>query len=454
MNEQLTDALKRTTADYAEIRVFNDTGLYLAYRGHEADRASAWSSNGGIVRACHKGGWGIITFDSLDDLPRRVEEACQCAALIGREHTTLALGSPIEAVHTADFARDFRGVSVDDKLALVKSYNDLIMGAGDAIVSSHIVYEELFRTVYFVASTGTSYREERPRVALRIAATARDGALVQNAHDGFASTDDYGVVLGREQTAHAIAERAIALLKAPACEAGVYSVILDPYLGGVFIHEAFGHLSEADFLYENPRMRDLMHLGRTVGTPLLTVVDDGTHPTFMGTHAFDDEGTPVSRVQLITNGVLTAHLHSRETAAKMAEAPTGNARACNKHHAPLVRMRNTYIEKGTTPVAELFNGIDNGIYACDTIGGQTEFEMFTFSAAYGYRIENGRRGELVRDITLTGNVFETLGNIDAVGNDFQAYQGPGGCGKRNQSPLPISYGAPHVRVRNVVVGGR
>ena len=453
MKDRLLDALRHSTADYADIRVSVDDGLHLAYRGQEAEHASAWNSAGGIVRACTKGGWGIITFDALDDLPRRVAEACQCARLIGRERTQLAPVPAVDSVRRAVLKRDFRGVSVDDKVRLVQAYNAVIIGAHKAVQSSHVGYEEEFRTVYFASTDGAYYQEERPRVSLRLSATARAGALVQHAYDGTASPDDYGAVLGWEAAAREIADRAVALLAAPKCAAGAASVVLDPRLAGVFAHEAFGHLSEADFLYENPRMRELMHLGREMGVAHLNIIDDGTHPGALGTHAFDDEGAPVTRVPLITRGVLTAHLHSRETAAKMNAQPSGNARACEKHHAPIVRMRNTFIENGCTPLDELFKGVDHGIYACDSNGGQTEFEMFTFSAAYGYRIEHGRKGELVRDIVLTGNVFETLKKIDAIGNDFSFYQNAGGCGKGGQSPLPVSFGSPHVRIRDVIVGG-
>jgi TldD protein len=86
-------------------------------------------------------------------------------------------------------------------------------------------------------------------------------------------------------------------------------------------------------------------------------------------------------------------------------------------------------------------------------GGQTMMEQFTFSAAWGYRIENGRLGEMVRDVVLTGNVFETLKRIDGFGDDFMMIETGGGCGKGGQAPLPVTFGSPHLRIRDVVVGG-
>ena len=169
--------------------------------------------------------------------------------------------------------------------------------------------------------------EERPRITLALSGVARDGSQVQRAHESFSSTDDYNVVLNRQDTALEVAQRTLDLLKAPKCDGGRYTVIMNPVFAGVFAHEAFGHLSEADFLFENPQMRDLMKIGRVMGNTDLNITDDGTLATLLGSQMVDDEGTPMTRTHLIKDGILAGHLHSLETAAKMGEKPTGNARA-------------------------------------------------------------------------------------------------------------------------------
>ncbi len=80
-------------------------------------------------------------------------------------------------------------------------------------------------------------------------------------------------------------------------------------------------------------------------------------------------------------------------------------------------------------------------------------EMFTFSAGEAYMIRNGKLAELLRPVVLTGNIFTTLGNIDAIGNDLEMNQG-GGCGKGGQFPLPVSNGSPHIRIQHCLVGGK
>jgi len=454
VKNRLLDALKRNTADYAEIRFESDDSTTIAYRGEEIESVSTGRFSGGMVRACTKGGWGVATFDSLEDLGHSVSEACQCAALVGKERTELAETPAIEADLAAKMARDFRGVPFDEKLALVARYNEIILRADDAIETSTVAYSDSFRTVHFASSRGTCYREERPKATLFCLAVAREGTLVQRAHDSVSSAVTYEAVETMDQRVADAASRAVRLLKAPPCPGGKYAVILDPELGGVFAHEAFGHLSEADFLYENDKMRKLMRLGRQMGGKELNIVDDGSASRLVGSHALDDEGTPTGSTDLIREGVLAGHLHSLETAGKMGGRPTGNARAIGRGHVPIVRMTNTYIEAGRASFDELVSGVDNGIYACGTVGGQTMMEMFTFSASHGYRIEHGQVGELVRDVTLTGNVFETLGAIDGFGDDRVMLELAGGCGKGGQSPLPVSFGSPHLRVRDVVIGGK
>jgi TldD protein len=455
VKDRLIEALKSSTADYAEIRFETEDSTTIAYRGPEVEKVDSGKFSGGIARACTKGGWGAATFDSPDDMGRALGEACQCAALVGREKTQLAeADAPADAAVTAKMDRDFRGVPLDEKLKLISKYNQIVLTVDPAVETSRVAYGDSFRTVHFASTRGACYMEQRPKVTIVYFATARDGPLVQNAWNSASSTAGYAVAEGREADVEAVARRAAELLKAPPCRGGATTVVLDPELAGVFAHEAFGHLSEGDFLYENAKMRELMHLGREMGVKELNIVDDGSFPRLIGTHPYDDEGTPTQKTYLIREGVLTGHLHSLETAAKMNARPTGNARAINRHHQPIVRMTNTYIEPGGRSFDELLAGIDDGVYACGSFGGQTMMEMFTFSAAYGHRIRGGQVGELVRDVVLTGNVFETLNNMDAFGSDLRMCEKGGGCGKDGQAPLPVGFGSPHLRIRNVIVGGR
>ena len=453
MKDRLLEAIRKGNADYVDVRFEEDDRTDIDFRRDHVEGVSTSQRSGGIVRACHKGGWGITTFDSPDDVDRSVAEACEGARMVGRGVTELAEadGAPDGATVEVEMKEDPRFVNLDEKIDLVREYNDVLL-THDNIESTDVSYSDVHRTITFASNRGVSYSEQRPGCAIRMSATARKGSLMQTASDAVRSRDDFNALRGKHDLADVVGGRASSLLNAQPCPAGKFTVVLDPELAGVFMHEAFGHLSEADHIYEDKKLSELVHLGREVGTKDLNVVDDGTLPDLPGTQTFDDEGTPPSKTYLIREGVLVGYMHTLETAGKMKLAPTGNGRAGGRGQKPLVRMTNTLIENGPQTREKVFAGIDRGIYACGMFGGNTQLEIFTFSAAYGYLIENGQVGDMIRDVVVAGNVFQTLYSIDAIGNDLTIPPRGGGCGKGGQA-VPVTIGSPHIRIRDVVVGG-
>jgi TldD protein len=456
MRDRLTEALKAAHGiEYADIRLEDKTNTWVNFRGPDLDTIGSARTIGGIVRALYKGGWGYATFNDLTNLPQRVSEACETARLIGRDTTYYTPVEPVVDVVKAPLVKDFRQVPLADKKALMEEYNRIILGYHKSIQTSNIRYADSFKTIWYANSEGTYIEEEVPDVNLMVTAIGRDGDIVQPGFETGGGIDGYQSVEGFHEKARGAAQRAVDLLAAPPVNGGKYTVVTDQVLTGVFTHEAFGHLSESDFVYENPRMQEIMVLGKRFGVSNLNIIDDGTVPGGLGTHRYDYEGVPTRKNYLIKGGILVGRLHSRETAAKMKEPVTGNARAVHFQHPPIVRMTNTYIEQGTVPFTEMIKDIKLGVYALKAIGGETAMEMFTFSAGYGYMIRDGQVAELVRDVVLTGNVFETLLNIDRIGDDLGwDTNGPGGCGKNDQHPLRVGLGGPHIRIQNCVVGGQ
>jgi TldD protein len=117
----------------------------------------------------------------------------------------------------------------------------------------------------------------------------------------------------------------------------------------------------------------------------------------------------------------------------------------------MVRMGNIFIEPGNTPLNELLSMLSDGLYILDHKGGQTSGENFTFGAQYGYIVKGGKRGKMVRDINISGNLYHTLKNIAAVGNDLVLSK-TGGCGK-GQLNIRSCHGGPHILVNSLVIGG-
>lgn len=443
----------RDRVDFLTIRLEQSQGTSIVLRGDRLETLSEGLALGGQVRACHRGGWGFATFNDLSTLAQQIEFAIASARLIGEDETLLAAIDPIQTTCELQLSgSDPRQIPLQDKKALCEHYNDLLRSVSDRVTTTSVRYSDSTQRILLATSEGTLIDQAWIDLEMRFSATARQGETVQTGRETTGSRRGFEDLLTLDEQVLGAAQRAVTALSLPSVKGKSYTVVVDPILSGLFVHEAFGHLSEADMLYENPDLLEVMSIGRRFGADNLQIFDGAAPVGHRGSYVYDDEGTPATTTQLIQDGILVGRLHSRETAGKLGEQPTGNARCLNYHYPPLVRMTNTWIERGDTPVANLMGDISEGVYAKNWLGGMTNGEMFTFTAGEAWMIRQGQLAEPVRDVTLSGNVFKTLGQIEAIGNDFY-WDESGGCGKGGQSGLPVGCGGPSLRIREVMVGG-
>jgi len=453
VKDQLSDLVHKykSQVDFFAIRLERSQGADIFLRSGKVETLSTGISIGGQVRACHKGGWGFASFNDLRNLEHKLQEAIAAAKWVGNEETVLAEVVPVQA-QVSLIKDNPNRIDLMAKKNLCSYYTDILRSVSDRVVSTAVRYGDCTQQVIFANSEGTMIEQEWADWEMRCSATARNGEIVQTGRETFGSRRAYTDLLNLDHQVIGAAQRAVTALDLPNVQGNSYTVVIDPILAGLFVHEAFGHLSEADMLYENPDMLETMSIGRRFGSEDLQIFDGAAPVEHRGSYLYDDEGVPATTTQLIKDGVLVGRLHSRETAGKLGEQVTGNARCLDYHYPPIVRMTNTWIGRGQTPIADLFHDIPVGVYAKNWQGGMTNGEMFTFTAGEAWMIRDGKIAEPVRDVTLSGNVFETLADIEAIGDDF-LWDESGGCGKGGQSGLAVGCGSPSLRIRNAIVGG-
>ena len=455
LQKKMSDLLNGLNVDYAEIRTENTHKLNIAYSGTKLERVRNEAVIGGCVRALYKGGWGFVAFSGIDELESSLKLACEQARAAGdvlNEESKLA-GVPVVV---EDYCPDWNmhpdQASLEEKINTLGKYHKIMLSY-DNIPSAWASLLETRSTITFANTEGSCIRQQKVDFSFYLAAEASKGdvSLEQDVTDG--ASDGISKLFGRENEVREMCERVQLLLDAPVVTEGVYTTICDPGLTGLFIHEAFGHLSEADDLVHEPEFLKAMTLGRKLGRPILNIYEVGDIITGRGYMKYDDEGVLATHAPLVTEGVLTGRIHSRWSSAKLNEPVTGSARAMNYKFQPIVRMRSTCIGNGDSSFEDMIKDVKLGIYAVGDMGGETNVEAFNFGASYGIMIRDGKLAEYVREVNLSGNVFTTLENIDMIGNDARGYDASGGCGKWEQSPLPTSNVTPHIRIQNVVIGG-
>lgn len=452
MFETLHSTISRTAADYADIRYEIKKETKVSFQGKELFHIGSNSTDGFVIRTLKGGGLSSTAYTRAEDAENALRIAEENAALIARH-----IRKPVEFVKTdvikdtffPDIDEDPRAVSIDEKLRLTNDYNSIALKY-DKIATTNILYSETVREKYFVSSEGTRIREDLVTATISGMITSKDGSLTQNVRVAIGGSSGFALLRNQEEEFEKRTAIALDLLRATPVTGGSYDIVLNQDLTGVFTHEAFGHFSEAD-LIEDSTMREKMQIGARLGNDILNITDDPTVPRQLGFYRYDDEGVRARRSQLMKEGVLVGRLHSRRTAAAFGEGLTGHCVAEDYRYAPIVRMGNVFVEAGEKSFEDLLSMLGDGLYILDSKGGQTSGENFTFGAQYGYIVRAGKKREMVRDINISGNLYHTLKNITAVGNDL-ALSKIGGCGK-GQLNIRSCHGGPHVLIKNMIIGG-
>lgn len=436
---------------YQDLRYEDLKTTVIHFKGKDLDQISSSAQKGGHARALIGGLWGTFSFSDLNDIKTGVTQAKTASKLL-KGKLPLADVKPVQENIKVLTSSDPRLVSLKEKKALLEKYNNLALSY-EGIQSTDAVYQEIIREKYFFNNQGSAIYQEQILTGIRLVLTGKKDGITQRTSVAFGGSPHFEALLGQDESVEQKIKETLDLLNAEPVKAGNYTVILDPECTGVFVHEAFGHLSESDFLANNPRLQQELVLGRTFGRDFLNIIDDATIKDVPGFFNYDDEGVQGQKTILIKDGKLNDRLHSRETAGRLNEKPTGNARAMNYTHTPIVRMTTTFIDKGPHSFDEMVASIDDGLYLLGAAGGQTSGEFFTFGTQAGYKIKNGKIDKMIRDANLSGNLFQTLHNIEMIANDLVLSK-QGGCGKGSQILMDVGTGSPHVKIADMAIGGK
>lgn len=461
--QELLNRLVVQSAGWVELRYQSRTTQQIAFRNGDLEESSVKRIRGIGVRALVDGVFGFAATTDLSErgILRAVEAAQGAARTAARakKHRIQGLAAASMGVGSFPVPTDdpLDAHPLEEKLALVQRVDALVRSASSSIVSSATSYAEIQDEKLIVSTDGARAHVLVSIPEFRVMAVAQ-----QNGDQCFGSSSA-GVQGGwrdlfRTRSPEAMAEYAARMavnqLTAPHPPGGLATVVLDPGLVGVLSHEAIGHTVEADIVLGGAVTAGKMN--ERVASELITMVDSGASehlPGAAGTLPVDDEGVTTRKTTIIEQGVLRSFLHNRETAAHFGVEPTGNARAFEYSDVPIIRMRNTYIEPGTTSVEEMIAGVKEGYYMCGLgFGGQADSNgEFMFGVREARRIKDGKVGELVRGATISGNAFDVLESVDAVGSDFQWDLGAGMCGKMQAAK--VDAGGPHIRCE-ATIGGR
>jgi TldD protein len=386
--------------------------------------------------------------------PEKLRRAAEVASFVARD------GRTIKPVDIKEESRpSFSAVKVplqsvadEKRLEIMQRAHEAALAYDARIKMASIDYYDEVRRRTIANSEGLHLSDELPLIffivqTLGIGNNASHmGRERLSRHSGIEMFDE----LKPEDAARACARESIAMLDAKDAPAGKMDVVMQNGWGGVLVHEAVGHPLEGDNIARETGVF-VGQLGKKVASEKFTMVDDGSLPCFRGTTDYDDEGTQMKRNVLIKDGVLVKFMTDILSAKQLKMERTGNGRRESFRYIPIVRMTNTFIDRGKDRPDEILASTGSGLYVQSLSGGSVNptTGVFNFTCREAYLIEKGKKTTPVKGATLIGSCLDVIQGIDAVGDDLDF--GPGICGKGQAAE--VAAGQPTVRIRGINVGG-
>ena len=449
MNQRFQDALRGARAGYAELRLRRVWSTTILIRDSTVEAATTSLETGGIARCCSpETGWGVTGWSDDEHLEAHLVRAHELSLAGGSRRPVRLAPIPVRQLEAAEpLPDDPREVPLHLKRRRAESLAGAILAVDRRVAEARLLYRDEVVETWLATSEGTWLHDLRPEVSVAALAVAEEEGNVERAlgslaaRAGWRGLDAAGLM-------HEVAGRAIARLRATPLRPGRYTLVLDPAAAGALVHRAVAHIARPRLPGADP---GVLVIGTRIGPECLTIGDDPSAEGLRASAPGDDEGTVARRTVIVQNGVVVGHLHSRETAGAAGFAPTGHARAGALRGAPYPRATNSYLAQGQGTLDDLLRDVPLGVYVTDVLSCDATGGRLSFRAGMARMIRSGRLAEAVKGVQIEADVLHLLGRVDAVAGDFTWDTRDEHCRDGNAGRVPITTGAPHVRLVDLAV---
>ncbi len=464
-------------ASYVDVRVMERTTEGIDVRNGRVEGVSSGISSGFNVRVIVDGAWGFASSANMDDaeaerIAKQAVQIAHASALVTGEPVILSSLAPQHGFYRTPMQKDPFSIPLNQKVQLLVDADAAMRSVkGVSLTSGSMEYSREHKL--FVSSEGSEVEQELYDVGAAIDASAVDHTSSEiqtrsypNSFGRQAGTSGYEFIEAMHLPDHGarIGEEAVKLLSAPQCPSGVTTIILDGPQVALQVHESCGHPIELDrvlgmeagFVGKSFLTTDKLNGHYRYGSDIVNLTADATIPGALGTFGWDDEGVPAQRTAIVTNGIFTGYLMSRDTAPMLGLTSNGCVRADNWNRLPMIRMTNVSLEPGTWTLADLIADTDDGIYMSINKSWSIDDRRlnFQFGVELAYEIKNGKLGQILKNANYTGITPQFWGSCDAIcGPAEWIVWGTPNCGKGEpMQTMRTGHGAAPARFRNVQVG--
>ncbi|HRC80573.1 MAG TPA: TldD/PmbA family protein [Sedimentibacter sp.] len=397
------------------------TSLTLKVFQKELETYNLSEGEGLSLRGVYRGKMGYSYTEKADEssIDRLVKDVIENATIIDSDDEEVIFEGSKEYKKVDSFNPSLSEVREEEKIEFVKKLEEEAFNLDDRIVSvQSCVYGDGSGETIMSNTKGLYLRDKSNIAYTYISVVAKEGEDIKTGL-AYRTGNDFNKFYAKEIAREAV-EEALALLGASPVKSGDYKVIIRNSAAADLL-EAFTGIFSAEAVQKNLSLLK-GKLNEKIASSVFTLVDDPYMEGGLASRSFDGEGVACKYKKVIDKGVLKTYLHNLKTAKKDGVETTGNAGKDSYKSSIGISPSNFYVEKGERNLNDMIADTDKGILITELQGLHSGLNSISgdFSlAALGFLIEEGKISRPVDQITVAGNYFEMLKNIEEIGSDLK-----------------------------------
>ncbi|HKM01929.1 MAG TPA: TldD/PmbA family protein [Sedimentibacter sp.] len=429
-----------------DMEVYYSTGSSLSLKvfQKELDGYSLSESEGLSLRGIYKGKMGYSYTEKVDEtsIDQLVRDVAENATIIDSDDEEIIFEGSKDYKKVDSFNPDLSNVSEEEKIQFVKSLEEEAFKLDERIASVEVcAYGDGYGET-IMSNTKGLYLQDKNNIAYTyIVVVAKEGEDIKTGM-AYRTGNDFSKFNAEEIAKEAVNE-ALALLGANSVKSGDYNIIIRNSAAADLL-EAFTGIFSAEAVQKNLSLLK-GKIDEKIASDKFTLIDDPYMDGGLASKSFDGEGVACKYKKIVDKGVLKTYFHNLKTAKKDGIETTGNASKGSYKSSINIAPSNFYVEKGERSLDEMIASVEKGIMITELQGLHSGLNSVSgdFSlAALGFLIEGGKISRPVEQITVAGNYFEMLKNIEETGSDLKF-----------GLPGEAYIGSPSLRIKKLSVAG-
>jgi PmbA protein len=418
-----------------DLRVFNK----------EIDNYSISNEHGLSFRGLYNGKMGYSYSEKVDEtsIDMLVEQAIENAKIIDSDDEERIFEGSKSYKEVISYNKGLEEIEAKDKIDFIKALELEALKLDNRVDSvPYCLFGENSVYKMMINTKGLNLENKSNTAYAYISVKVKEGEDIKTG-SSYIVTNDFSEFNPKALAEKAVKE-ALSMLGALSIESNEYPVIIRNDAAASLL-EAFTSIFSAENVQKGLSLLK-GKINEKIANSIVSIVDDPFMEKGVASASFDGEGVATKYKRVIDKGILKTYLHNTKTALKDGVESTGNAYKPSYKSPISIAPTNMYIEKGETSLDDMIKTIDRGLLIINLEGLHSGLNPVSgdFSlSSYGYEVELGKIKRPVNQITIAGNFYDLLNDIEIVGNDLKF-----------ALPGKSSYiGSPSIKIKKLSVSG-